>query len=228
MTFGSRSAQLKKTTSPSRAGAPSWSTAVFATSPTIAARAFSARSANPPRDAAAAKRRVAYRDTPWVDWSNYWGTGDASSKSDRNVSGSHLLDRNIRGVDGALLDLEYQRMELIRFNLFDNATYETYLTAEDGPIREVWPEMRLTPDDPAYGLLRIAEDGSQLCQGDLIRFRTHDRHLQRHPEPGDGIDRAALHPQRRFRVDQSRARPRPAREEPPRRTASRCSSPTRR
>ena len=115
---------------------------------------------------------VAHRDTPWVDWSNYWGTGDASSKSDRSISGSHLLDRNIRGVDGALLDLEYQRMELIRFNLFDNATYETYLTAEDGPIREVWPEMRLKPDDPAYGLLRIAEDGSQLCQGDLIRFRT--------------------------------------------------------
>ena len=115
---------------------------------------------------------LAYRDTPWVDWSNYWGTGDASSKSDRHLSGSHLLDRNIRGVDGALLDLEYQRMELIRFNLFDNATYETYLTADDGPIREVWPEMRLAPDDPAYGLLRIAADGAQLCQGDLIRFRT--------------------------------------------------------
>jgi hypothetical protein len=113
-----------------------------------------------------------YRDTPWVDWANYWGAGDASSKSDRHLSGSHLLDRNIRGVDGALLDLEYQRMELIRFNLFDNATYGTYLTARDGPIRETWPEMRLAPDHPAYGLLAIADDGAQLCQGELIRFRT--------------------------------------------------------
>lgn len=117
-------------------------------------------------------KALAYRDTPWVDWSNYWGAGDASSKSDRHLSGSHLLDRNIRGVDGALLDLEYQRMELIRFNLFDNATFGTYLTAGDGPIRSVWPEMRLQPDDPAYGLLAIADDGAQLCQGDLIRFRT--------------------------------------------------------
>jgi hypothetical protein len=117
-------------------------------------------------------KALAFRDTPWVDWSNYWGAGDASSKSDRHLSGSHLLDRNIRGVDGALLDLEYQRMELIRFNLFDNATFATYLTAGDGPIRTVWPEMRLPPDDPAYGLLSIAGDGTQLCQGDLIRFRT--------------------------------------------------------
>ena len=71
---------------------------------------------------------------PWVDWSNYWATGDAprpkTDKRDRGRSallGRHLLDRNTRGLDGALMDLEYQRMELIKFNLFDNLTYETYV-----------------------------------------------------------------------------------------------------
>ena len=39
-----------------------------------------------------------------------------------------MIDRNKRGVDGALMDLEYQRMELIKFNLFDNKTYEQYVT----------------------------------------------------------------------------------------------------
>ena len=50
---------------------------------------------------------------PAVDWGNYYGAGDAStnpSKADR-----------FRGIGGALIDLEYQRLELIKFNLFDNS-----------------------------------------------------------------------------------------------------------
>src|SRR5262249_47590205 len=58
-------------------------------------------------------RAVAHQVTPWVDWANYWGTGDASSKSDRFRPNSHIFNRAKRGVDGALLELEYQRMELI-------------------------------------------------------------------------------------------------------------------
>src|SRR5712692_6867377 len=45
--------------------------------------------------------------TPWVDWTNYWATGDTTSKSDRPDTGSHIFDRNKRGIDGALIDLEY-------------------------------------------------------------------------------------------------------------------------
>jgi hypothetical protein len=63
-------------------------------------------------------------------------------------------------------------MELIKFNLFDNLTYEQYLTKETGPTRKVWPELRLPPDHPNYRALRVDPDGSQLCQGELIRFRT--------------------------------------------------------
>src|ERR1019366_5012080 len=48
--------------------------------------------------------------TPRVDFTNYWGTGDSSSlpKGYLNTSGPQF-----RGVSGALLDLEYQRIELI-------------------------------------------------------------------------------------------------------------------
>jgi hypothetical protein len=55
--------------------------------------------------------------TPWVDWANYWAAGDAGSKATQHVFGGHIFNRNLRGVDGALVDLEYQRMELIKFNL---------------------------------------------------------------------------------------------------------------
>jgi hypothetical protein len=59
--------------------------------------------------------------TPWVDWSNYWGTADAASKSGLGLI--PRFNRNGRGIDGALLDLEYQRIELIKFNLFENYTF---------------------------------------------------------------------------------------------------------
>ena len=128
---------------------------------------------------------VAKRNTPWLDWSNYWATGDASSRSEKSDTTvlpippllKHLLDRNTRGIDGALMDIEYQRMELIKFNLFDNRTYETYIKGgkvngrqEDGPVIKVWKEMRLAANDP-----NVATDprtGDQTCKGQAIRFRT--------------------------------------------------------
>jgi hypothetical protein len=108
------------------------------------------------------------RPTPWVDWQNYWGTGDSRSKG-RAGTGE---DR--RGVDGALLDLEYQRIELIKFNLFDNSqTYEQYVKGRDGlpgPSLKVWSEMRLPKGHPNYE--DVGGDGAQLCKGELIRHRT--------------------------------------------------------
>ncbi len=61
------------------------------------------------------------RALPWVDWQNYWATGDANSLAYGAADGSEHLAPNGRGIDGALLDLEYQRMEMIKFNLFDNS-----------------------------------------------------------------------------------------------------------
>src|SRR6266849_4608144 len=70
---------------------------------------------------------IRYRSLPWVDWQNYWGTRDGNSKGPRWTGATG------RGVDGALLDLEYQRIELIKFNLFDNnRTFEQYLKGRNG------------------------------------------------------------------------------------------------
>jgi len=59
-----------------------------------------------------ADKAAAFRATPYVDWANYWATGDSATLLPGTTGvGSHL-GPNGRGVDGALLDLEYQRMEL--------------------------------------------------------------------------------------------------------------------
>ena len=175
------------------------------------------------------ERAVALRDTPWLDWPNYWATGDQASKAGGRAPltflGEHL-EEDGRGVDGALLDLEYQRIELIKFNLFDNATFEDYLRGRDGVggrALKVWPEMRLGPEHPAYAA--IGGEGEQLCRGRLIRHAHAERHLQRHPQPGDGLERPAVRPQRPVRGDLPRAQRRLVGQEPARRPASRCCGP---
>jgi Animal haem peroxidase len=112
-----------------------------------------------------------FRATPWVDWTNYWGTGDMSSLPTGFISAKLPAQR---GVTGALLDLELQRIELIKFNLFENSgTFEDYVKGRDGvsgSALKVWPEMRLKPADPSYK--DVGGDGTQVCKGDLIRWRT--------------------------------------------------------
>jgi len=120
-------------------------------------------------------KAVKYRDYPWVDWANYWATGDASTKAPQLKAitrfGKHLKPDG-RGVDGALIDLEYQRVELIKFNLFDNQTYQTYINGDgntEGRAVKIWDEMRLPKTHPDYK--KVGGDGKQLCQGELIRHR---------------------------------------------------------
>jgi hypothetical protein len=114
---------------------------------------------------------VQYQFTPWVDWSRYWGTGDSSSLP---VGFLSAKGPQLRGVAGSLLDLEYQRIELIKFNLLDNSgTYRAYVSGRGGvggPALKTWPEMRLPSDSPYYQA--VGGDGEQLCKGDLIRGRT--------------------------------------------------------
>jgi len=109
---------------------------------------------------------VAFRDVPWVDWSNYWAAGDDKSKS-------IWPSKNLRGINGSLIDLEYERIELIKFNLFDNSgTFEKYVTGQggtDGPAIKTWPEMRLPASNPNYKAVGGA--GEQHCTGELIRYR---------------------------------------------------------
>ncbi len=82
-----------------------------------------------------------------------------------------MLDvRDQRGIAGALIDLEYQRMELIKFNLFDNKTFAQYAGSPTGPVLKKWNEMRLDPAHPSFA--RVGGNGPQRCDGDLIRHRT--------------------------------------------------------
>lgn len=124
-------------------------------------------------------KAVAQRGAPYVDWANYWATGDASSLAPGTERIGLHLSRNGRGIDGALLDLEYQRMELIKFNLFDNTgTFPAYTLGRDGPegrridgpALKTWPEMRLPAAAPDFAAVGGA--GEQLCRGALIRART--------------------------------------------------------
>ena len=117
-----------------------------------------------------------FRKAPYVDWANYWATGDAGSLMAGSTGVDGHLNRNGRGIDGALLDLEYQRMELIKFNLFDNAgTYAEYVRGRKGvpgPAIKQWDAMRLPPESRAY--LAVGGAGPQVCTGELIRFRNID------------------------------------------------------
>ena len=110
---------------------------------------------------------VQRRDLSWVDWRNYYATGDHTTRS-------FWETRNVRGINGALVDLEYERAELIKFNLFDNSgTYRGYIEGRgetEGPAIKTWPEMRLPPSDPHYQ--DVGGAGNQLCKGALIRGRT--------------------------------------------------------
>ena len=117
---------------------------------------------------------VKLRSLPWVDWQNYWATGDSATKGPESFWRFKHLNPNGRGIDGALLDIEYQRIELLKFNLFDNGgTYKDYLLGRagiDGAALKVWNEMRLPKGRAQYQA--VGGDGTQLCQGELIRFRT--------------------------------------------------------
>ncbi len=139
------------------------------------------------------RKAVVGRDRPWTDWQNYWATRDTDSKASGLGAVFGPFGPNGRGIRGALLDLEYQRMEMIKFNLFDNSgTYENYVNGRldihkrriEGRILTVWPEMKLdrgykeTKEGPdLYVVVGGKEDekengeSKQRCQGDLIRFR---------------------------------------------------------
>jgi hypothetical protein len=116
---------------------------------------------------------VAWRRTPWIDWQRYWATGGQESRSTGFSRKLGFLSPDTRGIAGALLDMEYQRIELLEFNLFDNSgTFEEYVRGRgsiDGRALKTWPQMRLPQDHPAYK--SVGGSGPQLCRGELIRFR---------------------------------------------------------
>jgi hypothetical protein len=96
------------------------------------------------------EKNLQFRMTPRVDRSQSRGTGDMSSLP----TGLTRKGPMLRGVAWALMDLEFQPVELIKFNLFaDNGTWRSYNTGVNGtgcPAIKTWPEMRLPEDNPNY------------------------------------------------------------------------------
>jgi hypothetical protein len=121
------------------------------------------------------KKAESLRAGPWQDWPNYWAAGDATSRAPaRFLANAKVIGPNAHGINGTLYELELQRIELIKFNLFDNnKTYEAYVTGRDdeaGPVLNTWPEMRLPQSHPDF--TSVGGDQAQVCRGGLIRFRT--------------------------------------------------------
>ena len=121
------------------------------------------------------KRAGSLREGPWFDWPNYWAAGDATSQAPAQLlAHAKVLGPNAQGINGAIYELEFQRIELIRFNLFDNNnTYEQYVRGRNGvagPALKVWKEMRLPRSHPNFR--DVGGNEEQLCQGELIRYRT--------------------------------------------------------
>ncbi|NND93138.1 MAG: oxygenase [Granulosicoccus sp.] len=118
-----------------------------------------------------------WRSTPWVDWQNYFAAGDSGSrapggKKAKTKVGEHLFPDG-RGIDGALMDLEFQRIELIKFNLFDQLTYQNYVTGRnntDGRSLRQWDAMRLPELHPHYEAVGGSDE--QLCSSELLTHRT--------------------------------------------------------
>jgi hypothetical protein len=117
---------------------------------------------------------VAWRNTPWIDWQRYSAAAGAESRTPGLAGKLGFFSPDSRGINGALLELEYQRLELLKFNLFDNSgTFETYMRDSYSPsdrITRIWPDLRLPKDHPLYA--KIGGDGPQLCSGEINRFRT--------------------------------------------------------
>ncbi|HKO31885.1 MAG TPA: peroxidase family protein [Nitrospiraceae bacterium] len=121
------------------------------------------------------KHAESLREEPWFDWPNYWAAGDATSRAPaRFLDDAKVIGPNAHGINGVLYELELQRIELIKFNLFDNnKTYEAYVTGRDGeagPVLRTWPEMRLPRSHPDF--TAVGGDQTQVCRGEFIRFRT--------------------------------------------------------
>jgi hypothetical protein len=117
---------------------------------------------------------VQWRKTPWIDWPQYFSAGGEQSRYFGLSDKLSFLSPNHRGINGALLDLEYQRIELLKFNLFDNSgTYEGYVRGQKAPTGNAprsWPQFRLPEEHP--GFAAAGPDASQKCAGEMIRFRT--------------------------------------------------------
>ena len=117
------------------------------------------------------QKSLQFRLTPWVDWSQYWGTGDMSS-----------LPIGYLSKKGPLFAASLERYSISNTSAssLSNSTFSITTergaamslagTAWEDQASKTWPEMRLPKENPNYQA--VGGDGEQYCKGDLIRART--------------------------------------------------------
>ena len=119
------------------------------------------------------ERAVEARKLPWVDWQNYWATGDASSRSGSLTT--HLSrqrpGRRRRAARPRVPAHGADQVQPVRQQRHVSRTTCAGATASGGPALKVWHA-----DAAAAGRIRTtrrsAATGRSMCSGELIRFRT--------------------------------------------------------
>ena len=139
------------------------------------------------------ERAVDARASPYVDWPGYWAAAGADSlggDANGGAPGAAERARHRRRARRSRISADRAHpLQPVRQQRHLSSTYVEGRDGVAGPALKVWDAMRLPPSHPAYGAVGGA--GEQVCGGELIRFRNADRHLQRHPQSADGIDRAS-------------------------------------
>jgi len=123
------------------------------------------------------KKAASLREGPWLDWPNYWAAGDATSRAPaRLLANAKVVGPNAHGINGALYELELQRIELIS-SISSTTTRPTRPTSQAETARQAGaPIPGLKCDYPRAIPTSHLSGGNQaqVCRGALIRFRTLD------------------------------------------------------
>ena len=118
------------------------------------------------------QKAVQYRFIPWVDFTNYWGTGDLSSLPKGYLSTSAPQFRGVTGATarpGVPANRADQVQPVRQQRNLPGLIFRGVMAWRARRLK-TWPQLRLPQSDPNYAL--VGGDGEQICKGQLIRART--------------------------------------------------------
>ena len=116
-----------------------------------------------------------FRAVPWVDWSNYWGAGDAKSKAPRvrqtgGPFGAHGARHRRRAARSRIPAHRADQVQSLRQQQAPISNMSPAATACGGPGAEDLGRDAAAAEHPNYR--DVGGAGEQVCKGDLIRGRT--------------------------------------------------------
>ncbi|MEZ4744061.1 MAG: peroxidase family protein [Bdellovibrionota bacterium] len=79
--------------------------------------------------------------TPWIDWGAYYGSRDVKDEGKDQRGFANIVSGATSGHYGSLLDLEVQRVELLKFNMYDtNGEYDDYRSGN--VTKKIFPSLQ--------------------------------------------------------------------------------------